>query len=284
MSAVVAACDLSYAVAGRFLVRDANLSMLPGKVHVVIGPNGAGKSTLLKLMTGELRPHAGSVMMGELPLPGLPPSRLACMRAVMTQSARLAFPFSAMDVVHLGCDGIGRAQPRAIRAAMIARALEAVEMSHLAERDYQTLSGGEQQRIQFARVLCQLEAGRTIAPVQALFLDEPVASLDLRHQLAIMAMARQLAARGIAVLVVLHDINLAATYADTLTIMAGGRIVAQGPVPETLTEPVLAEVFGVSIPFLDSGLAGRPCVIPQRWERAPGHALHGIADGPPEHR
>uniref|UniRef100_UPI001FCC9CCF heme ABC transporter ATP-binding protein n=1 Tax=Methylobacterium sp. B34 TaxID=95563 RepID=UPI001FCC9CCF len=234
--ALLTARDLTVTVAGRDLVRDVSLAVAGGTLQVIVGPNGAGKSTLVRLLSGALRPTRGSVAYDGAPVATIPPWRLAATRAVLPQAARLAFPFAAAEVARIGLDGIGRGLGARDRAAILARALARADVAHLADRAYPTLSGGEQARVQFARVLCQLEAGRTVADRQVLFLDEPTASLDLRHQGALLDAAAGLAATGVAVVAILHDLNLAAAYADRLLVLDGGRLVAGGRPAEVLTD------------------------------------------------
>ena len=255
---------LTLAVGHRKLVDDASLDLKPGRTIVLIGPNGAGKSTLLKLLTGEVKPSRGTVRLEGAALDTLPGWRLASRRAVMAQHTRLAFPFTVYEVARLGVDGIGRAMPRQRRESIVASCLMAAGVLDLAGRSYQTLSGGEQQRVQFARVLCQLEAGRSENQTQALFLDEPIASLDLCHQLALLDKARSLAAAGLAVLVVLHDLNLAVTYADELVVMDQGRIIAKGAPAATLDEALLRQVFRVDLSLSRAPTAALPFLLPQQ--------------------
>ncbi len=264
MAAILEADDLSFSVRSSTLVRGASLVLEEGATTIVVGPNGAGKSTLLKLLTGELSPSRGSVRMDGATLPQIPAWELACRRAVMVQNQRLAFPFSVYEGARLGLEGVGRAQPRARKEQIIAQALETAGVIGLAGRQYQTLSGGEQQRVQFARALCQLEAGRSVAGRQILFLDEPIASLDLCHQLSLLDAARTIAAQGAAVLVVLHDLNLAVTYADRLVVMHEGAIVAQGEPATILDDNLLRGVFRVSLSFSRLPPAGQPFLLPQQ--------------------
>jgi iron complex transport system ATP-binding protein len=263
MGSVVQANGVSFRVGDSMLVRDASLSLFAGEFTVIVGPNGAGKSTLLKLLTGELKPSSGIVHYGPTDATKLPAWRLACQRAVMAQGARLAFPFSVYEVVRLGVDGIGRARDRTALQALVAAALASADITHLAPRAYQTLSGGEQQRVQFARVLAQLTAGHTTEPQQVLYLDEPIASLDLCHQFDLLdtARAKAKAKAGVAVLAVLHDLNLAITYADRLIVMKDGTIVAQGAPSEVISEDLLTEVFEVSLPVHQLGQM--PYILPQ---------------------
>ncbi|PTM41117.1 heme ABC transporter ATP-binding protein [Bosea sp. 124] len=267
--AIVSARGLSFHADGRALVNDATLDLTPGSTTILIGPNGAGKSTLLKLMTGEAKASRGHVAVDGENLHAIPAWRLACQRAVMAQHARLVFPFSVYEVASLGVDGIGRALPRQRREALVGECLAAAGVLDLAGRRYQTLSGGEQQRVQFARVLCQIEAGRSVAARQALFLDEPIASLDLCHQLALLDMARAIAARGVAVLVVLHDLNLAVTYADHLVVMDQGAIIAQGAPAKTLDDALLRQVFKVDLSLSRAPAPGLPFLLPQQHRISP---------------
>jgi len=266
---IVAARGVGFSAGGRALVNDASLALQPGTTTILIGPNGAGKSTLLKLITGEAKPSSGEVLIDGENLHAIPAWRLACQRAVMAQHARLVFPFSVYEVASLGVDGIGRALPRQRREALVGESLAAAGVLDLAARRYQTLSGGEQQRVQFARVLCQIEAGRSVASRQALFLDEPIASLDLCHQLALLDMARTIASRGVAVLIVLHDLNLAVTYADHLVVMDQGRIIAQGAPAKTLDDALLRQVFKVNLSLGRAPSPGLPFLLPQQHRVSP---------------
>lgn len=255
---------LTYAVGDRDLVRDVALTVAPGRIHVIVGPNGAGKSTLLRLLSGELTPRRGTVRYDGEPVGALPPWRLAAMRAVMPQALRLAFPFSAGQVARIGLDGIGRGLDRRARDAILTDSLRRADASHLAHQAYPTLSGGEQARVQFARALCQLAAGRTLARQQVLFLDEPTASLDLRHQTALLDVAAELAATGTSVVAILHDLNLAAAYADELVVMQAGRIVARGAPAAVMRDDLVASVFGVPWRVGQLPEEGRPFILPRR--------------------
>ncbi|KAB1069981.1 heme ABC transporter ATP-binding protein [Methylobacterium planeticum] len=276
---LLAGSDLAFAAGGRNLVEGVSLTVEPGTLQVVIGPNGAGKSTLMRLLCGELRPSRGVVAYGGVPVAAIPPWRLAALRAVLPQSARLAFPFAVAEVARIGLDGIGRGLGRRDREAILADALRRADILHLAERAYQSLSGGEQARVQFARVLCQLAAGRTLAAGQVLFLDEPTASLDLRHQSAILEAVDALRRAGVGVVAILHDLNLAAAYAETLLVLADGRLVARGAPGAILRDDLIARVFGVRWPVGRVPAAGQPFILPRRM-LPEGNAAQDRADGP----
>jgi iron complex transport system ATP-binding protein len=257
----VSAESVRFSVAGRALVDGVSLALQPGKLSVLVGPNGAGKSTLIKLMTGELAAQSGRILYQGEELRRLRPWQLACKRAVMAQSESMSFPFVVHDIVRMGHDGLGRPLSRAERMAAIERALRTANVEHLAARRYQTLSGGERQRVQFARVLCQLHAGQALEATQTLFLDEPVASLDLHHQIGLLDAVRALTRKGLAAMAVLHDLNLAIAYADEIVLLNDGKVVASGTPAAVITPGCIAKVFGVD-PALVAGGA-RPAVLPQ---------------------
>lgn len=269
MTPLIEAKECSFALRGATLVEDASVALVPGRLTVIIGPNGAGKSTLLKLLSGEHRPTRGTVLSKGGSLGDIPVWQLAARRAVMAQSSRITFPFAVHEVVRLGLVGVGRAQPRAIGEAMIEEALASADMLAFAGRDFQTLSGGEQQRVHFARTLVQLAAGASVEPVQALLLDEPIASLDLCHQIGLLeALSKKVRAQGLAALAVLHDLNLAAHFADHLVVMKGGRIMAAGAPGAIMTPTLLEEAFGVIMRAPAALACHGPFVLPQFCARA----------------
>lgn len=247
MSAMLEARDISYRIGGRMLVDGITLSIDAGTLTIIVGPNGAGKSTLLRMLCGEVAPSQGEVLICGESVRAIPAWRLAHRRAVMPQASELGFPFTAFEVASLGVEGIGRGLSRHDRQRIVVDALEQADVGHLARRNYQTLSGGERQRVHFARVLAQLNAGRTVEDRQILFLDEPIASLDLKHQLALLNKAKELAQGGLTVIAVLHDLQLATDFGDALVLLQSGRLVSQGKADHVLNPNRLAEVFGVSL-------------------------------------
>lgn len=227
----------------RQIVDDLTLAIPPGQVVALVGPNGAGKSTALKLLAGDIAADRGLVRLDGIPLKHWNRRHLARRRAVMPQTTRIAFPFRAREVAGLGRVALA-ADPGG--GALIDAALARADASHLADRPFSTLSGGEQARVGFARALAQLApaAGDTPGP-RYLLLDEPTASLDLAHQLALLDATRDLAAQGFGIAVILHDLTLAARIADQVALLAGGRIVAQGPPAAALSPETIAKVFQV---------------------------------------
>jgi iron complex transport system ATP-binding protein len=182
----------------------------------------------------------------------------------MTQAIQVSSPFLTYEIVRLGVDGIGRVSTRE-RARIVEQCLAAADVLPLAAQSYATLSGGEQRRVQFARVMARIEAARTVRDRQALLLDEPVANLDLSHQLALLDAAREVARRGVAVLAVLHDFNLASRYADVLALMNKGAVVACGDPTRVQGSSLLSEVFAVDLAVGTTLASERPLVMPSRW-------------------
>ncbi|MGU3494424.1 heme ABC transporter ATP-binding protein [Xanthobacteraceae bacterium A53D] len=242
----------------RTLVRDVSLALKPGTVTVIVGPNGAGKSSLLKLIAGETKPAAGRVTLDGTDIRTIPPAALARRRAVLPQSAEVAFSFLVEEVVRIGLIG---SQPSA--AGRIARLLERVDLPGFAERSYGSLSGGERQRVQLARALAQVEVMDPDKP-SYLLLDEPTASLDLAHQLLVLREARAHADGGGAVLAILHDLNLAAMAADELVVLVDGAIMASGPPKEVLTDDLLARAFHIKARI--NLVPPEPFLLPQSIE------------------
>ncbi|ODA68196.1 Hemin import ATP-binding protein HmuV [Methyloligella halotolerans] len=219
----------TFEVAGKRLVDEADLTLAPGRVISIVGPNGAGKSTLLKLLCGELRPTEGAILLEGRDLQAVPAGELARRRAVVSQSTVLSFPFTVLEVALLGASVPGFGMRDEQMVALAANSIEAVGLKGFEERLYTELSGGERQRVHIARALCQLEAPERSPDEPAAFLlDEPTASLDFSHQSIVLGEARRQAGLGRAVLVILHDLNLAAAYADEIVLMHRGRVRARG--------------------------------------------------------
>jgi len=229
--------EIVFDVGGRALLDGVSAEVVPGRVTVLIGPNGAGKSTLLNILAGELRPHRGRVTLAGDDIARLPPVRLARLRAVLPQSAHVAFPFTVAEVVAIGTPD-GRRRP-----AQIEHALDRVDLADFADAAYDRLSGGEKQRVQLARTLVQIENGEGPG---YLLLDEPTASLDIAQQLLVVRIMRRLAAEGVGVLAVLHDLNLATMAADDIVALKDGRVAACGAPEEVMTDERISELYGVA--------------------------------------
>lgn len=226
----------------RTVLAGIDLALQPGEVLGVLGPNGAGKSTLLGALCGELQAAAGQVLLGGRPLVDWSGPERAQRLAVLPQSSSLNFAFRVEEVVAMGRlpHGSGRERDRRI----IGEALAAADAAHLAGRSYLALSGGERQRVHLARVLAQLWPGEQ---GQVLLLDEPTSMLDPLHQHTTLQAVRAFAERGVAVLVILHDLNLAARYCDRLLLLQDGRSHGLGSPDQVLNAVSLEAVFGLRV-------------------------------------
>ncbi|MEN3930799.1 heme ABC transporter ATP-binding protein [Microvirga sp. W0021] len=244
---ILEAQNLSYVLHRKKLIDDINIAFNEGELTTIIGPNGAGKSTLTRLLCGELRPTHGSVVLNGHNIHTIAPWRLACMRAVMPQASQIIFPFSVSEVVSLGVAGIGKNLSKEKRRQIASYSLEQADISHLKDRVYQTLSGGEKQRVHFARVLAQLGAGQSLETKQILFLDEPIASLDLKHQLQLLNETKKLTEKGLTVIAVLHDLQLSADIADRIIALSHGKVICSGLPSEVLTQQRIEDIFEVSL-------------------------------------
>jgi iron complex transport system ATP-binding protein len=253
---VTAAHAVSLNLGGAPILRDVSVDVRAGEVRALLGPNGAGKSSLLGVLTGDLAPEAGVVVVHGRALRSWTPTELAMRRAVLLQHVSLSFPFTAVDVVRMGRSPWRGTPLEEDDDTSVAAALAATDVEHLAERHFTSLSGGEKARVALSRVLAQ----RTTL----LMLDEPTAALDLKHQELVLQLARAHAAAGGAVVVVVHDLSLAAAYADRVTLLAGGRVVADGGPREVLTEGLLSDVYDHPVEVVEHPGGGAPIVLPRR--------------------
>jgi iron complex transport system ATP-binding protein len=245
---------VGYTIAGRHLVDRVSLALRPGELLALAGPNGAGKTTLLRMLAGDLAPTRGEVLLDGQPLAQLSARDQALRRAVLRQQLNVAFPFSAFEVVLMGRHPHIDRRGETLDDLRIAReALARVDAVALAARSFPTLSGGEQARIMLAKTLAQA------API--LLLDEPIAALDPRHQHAALRLAREVALAGGAVLAVLHDLTLAATYADRIGLLHDGHLVALAAPWEALRGDLLESVYGVPMLVQRHPTLGTPLVL-----------------------
>jgi iron complex transport system ATP-binding protein len=248
---------LSVSLSGRPVLQDVGLRAAPGTVTAIVGPNGSGKTTLLRALAGDL-PYRGRVRLNGQELRAASPRAMAAMRAVLTQTTTLAFPFTVAEVVRLGLTHGGlQAEPD-----LPARALERVGLAGYGHRAVQSLSGGEQARVHLARALLQVWEPVTPAGRCWLFLDEPVAALDIGHQLTVMRIARAYADAGGGVIAVMHDLNLSAMFSDRMLLLQGGQVLAQGRPAEVLTDALLSRAYGCGV-RVNAAPASGPWLVPQ---------------------
>ena len=239
---------------GVTVLDDVSLEVVPGEVLVLVGPNGAGKSTLLGVLSGERSPARGAVTVDGRAIGSIPTDELARLRSVLTQDNAVSFPFRVAEVVAMGRSPWARQIEGRSDVAQVIAAMDAADVRHLATRRFTALSGGERARVSLARVLAQ--------QAETVFLDEPTASLDLRHQEEVMRIARRLASEGRAVVVVLHDLSLACAYADRLVLVAAGHVDSVGRPNEIITAERVERVYGLAVDVHE--VSGRPVVVPRR--------------------
>jgi len=222
---MITVSDITLSIGGRPLLKEVSAEFRPGEMTAILGPNGAGKSTMMAAIAGDRTPERGTIQWDGKDIASFASKALARRRAVMEQAVSLAFPFSVAEVVELGLLPWDGKPPRDVQEILRDR----LALGSLWYRPYPELSGGERQRVQLARALTQLAGQGTGS---ALLLDEPTSALDPRHAHGVLSEARVVAQSGTIVIAVLHDIDLALSYADRAILLKDGRIIFSGPVAE----------------------------------------------------
>lgn len=242
------------------LLNNVNVQLRGGETVAIVGPNGAGKSTLLRSLSGDLRCTSGSVRLKGRDLTSFSSRELANHRVMLSQHVNVSFPFTVEEIVAMGAGD----RSRAAAAPLVDAAIAELDLSPFRHRELPTLSGGEQQRAHFARVLVQLACGEAEHGSGVLLLDEPTSSLDLRHQINLVETAKRRARTGTAVVAVLHDLNLAVRFADRIIVLRKGVVAADGSPRETITDAMIRQVFEVETSVGSEG--GQPYVLLQRMQ------------------
>lgn len=253
--------NITLSIGKKQILHGVDLQAAPGQVTAIIGHNGCGKTTLLRAMTGDL-PYGGKVTLNGRNLQDIPLTEQAALRGVLAQSTPLAFPFTVIEVIRMGLMAGTAAASPALRKTLPFDALRRVDLAGYENRFYQELSGGEQQRVQLARVLCQMWRGTQDGSPRWLFLDEPVSSLDIAHQRDVMKIARDFADQGGGVIAVMHDLNLTAAWADHIILMRAGEVVASGTVQAVYTSENLSRAYGCNIDMSRSPRPDLPFLHP----------------------
>lgn len=230
----------------RMIIEDISFRIEPGEIVVVIGKNGAGKTTLLEALTRSNNISQGNISWDGVPYKKLGLTELAKRRAVLSQSVNIDFPVKVKELVVMGTYVSDEPLPNIKIESLVREALAAVEMQGFSERAFNTLSGGEQKRVLFAKCIVQLNCCDWANNHKYLFLDEPTSSLDIEQQFKLIASIKHIARRRkIGVFAVLHDINLAAQFADKILIMNSGRLLHQGSPKEMIRPDLLRETMGI---------------------------------------
>lgn len=252
---------LSYFVGQKALVQDISLSVEPGSFAVILGPNGAGKSTMLKLLSGDLTPSSGSVSLEQIALHTFKPERLAKIRAILPQSSNVTFNFSSLDIVLLG--RLPYNEPRSASMGVIKEIVQLTRTEYLMEQQFSTLSGGEKQRVQFARILAQIWPGSEDNKDKYLLLDEPTSALDPLYQIEILNIAKWLAKeKGFGVLAILHDLNQTMSYADHLYLLKDGKMEKSGHPQDVLKQNTIQSVWGINTEVIYRNDNSPPVIVP----------------------
>lgn len=250
-----------YPRAGRAALDGVSMSVPGGAFYAVLGPNGSGKSTLMRALLGAIPAEAGATLLDGRPTGEWRPAEMARAVGAVPQSETIAFPLTTVELVRMGrYPHLGPLEPQGLHdREAVDRALEVCDVADLRHRDVTTLSGGELQRARIARALAQ--------EPRALVLDEPTASLDIRHQMAILELLRASADRGMTVLLITHGLDRAAQFADRMLLIARGRVAAEGTPAEVMTEETLTGVYGWPVAVDPEPRTGALRVTPLR---APG--------------
>ncbi len=252
--------NIGYKADQKWLLQNVSFGIEPGEFVVIMGMNGAGKSTLLKLLSGIMKPSAGSIHYENKPLHSFSPEALSTKRAVLSQQHSLSFNVTVEEVVLMGRYPYMDNQPTGTDKKMIRQSMDRMGIAHLANRYYHTLSGGEAQKVQMSRVLSQI--GNTDADNQKiLLLDEPVSHLDIKYQYQLLRVAKQLTSQFVTVIAVLHDINLATVYADRILFLKDGQLLYNLDHPSTISCNIIDTVFDINSTIIQDPLNNRPIVL-----------------------
>ena len=252
--------QISFAIANKQILKNVSAVFQPGEVTMILGPNGSGKSSLLKIFSGTVKDFVGNVWYKDENIQHIKQQQLAQMRAVMSQQPELSFPMPVEEVVMMGRYPHFEFNPSAHDKQICNDVMEQLQLSSFRNRNYLTLSGGEKQRVQFARALVQLrEQSQTKSCY--LFLDEPLNNLDIRYQHEFLNDAVAFAKQPATVVAVMHDLNLALQYADHLIFLKEGELIAAGKPDVVVTAELLQEVFSVNSHVMENPLNGKPMVV-----------------------
>lgn len=250
--------DIKYRIGNKEILKGISTGFAAGKLHVIVGPNGCGKSTFLKVFRGEISPQEGRIQYENKDIKEIDKPFLARMRAVMSQQPELHFPLTVEEIVMMGRYPHFNLRPARLDQDICRDAMKRMEVDAFTGRDYLTLSGGEKQRVQFARVLAQVwKTGEN--ETKYLFLDEAVSHLDLKHQQQLLNEAKKHAKNGSVVICILHDLNLAITYANRILLMKDGRIKYELENPAAITSTIIKEIFEVEAAVLSNHQ--RPVIV-----------------------
>ena len=242
----ITANNISLSYKDKDILKNIDIDIKKGEIITILGPNGAGKSSLLNIISGEIDINKGEVYYENSRLSELNIQERAYMRSVMSQSQPIVFDFSVREIVEMGWLDKGNLRYSDNMNLAISGVLNDCDIQHLENRKFNTLSGGEQRRVHFARSLIQLWRASDNKDSRYLLLDEPTANLDLFHQINLMKMLKELSKDGVGILVILHDLNLAFKYSDKIAMIKNGSIIAYNEPKKIIDQNILSKVYDLS--------------------------------------
>ena len=252
--------QIKYSVGVKNILNNISIQFLPGTCNLIIGPNGSGKSTLIKLLSGDLDNYDGRVMYNGADIKTYSKLRLAASRAVLSQQTELSFPMTVEEVVMLGRNPHFEFNPSNKDLEIVKEVINLLDLNSFILRNYQTLSGGEKQRVHYARVLAQIWKSPN-GEQRYLFLDEPLNNLDIYYQEHFLKMAVSLLNETTTLIGVVHDINIALRYANQLSFLKEGAIIKNGAPAKIVDAILIKEVFNVDTQVMAHPSSGKPVII-----------------------
>ena len=263
--------NISITLGRKKILQSVSTNIKDGELVAIIGPNGAGKSTFLKIISGSLQPDEGHVEFLGKKLSDWKPKSLAQKRAVLSQQNIVSADFTVWETVLMGRYPHVKAFPGKKDFKIALSALREVGAEHLRKRYINTLSGGEQQRVHLARVFAQAWKEKQDISTKLLLLDEPVSSLDLQHQYGLLETVKEKCSSGFATVVVLHDLNLAARFADRILIFKDGCIAVDAPTEDAFDETILSNIYNIPVKVQEKD--GQLIIIPESGKHIPTEHL-----------
>jgi iron complex transport system ATP-binding protein len=252
--------NIYYSIGKKLILNGINAEFSPGQFNMILGPNGSGKSSFLKIFSGEINDYDGAVLYNGDNISKIKKEELAKHRAVMSQQPELSFPLTVDEVVMMGRYPHFIFNPGKKDEDICNEVMERMNLTSFKERNYLTLSGGEKQRVQYARVLAQIWE-KPKKHTRYLFLDEPLTSLDINYQQEFLQIALEFTKDDTVLIAIMHDINLAIQYADNLVFLKEGGLVAFGKPKEIINESLIKKVFNVQSTIVENPVTGNPLVV-----------------------
>ncbi len=245
--------NISYKAGGNYLVKNFSHHFVENKFIVIMGKNGAGKTTALRMLSGGLKPHSGEILLNGKDIHSIKPEAFARKRAMLSQNYDISFPVSVSELVMMGRYPYFKSRPSKIDFEICDSTMRTLNIENLKDRDYNTLSGGEARKVHLARTLAQVWQE---AEPKILFLDEPIANLDLKYQYEIIKLAKERTLHNTMVIAVLHDINLANLFADEIIFMKDAQIHSVRKKGESVSREILSDVFDTNFEILTEPVTG----------------------------